>query len=55
MAFEGAVQELFTAWRPAEAYALVFAPAALVAAAFKGGPVELFDGAAWTTKNATLG
>lgn len=53
--FGGSPQELFSAWRPGEVYALAFAATALVAAVFKAGALELFDGAEWTTRNTTLG
>jgi hypothetical protein len=53
--FGVAAQELFSDWRLGEVYAFAFAPTALAQAAFKGGSLELFDGATWTTKNTTLG
>jgi hypothetical protein len=54
-AFASAPQEVFASWRPGEVYALAFVPTSLAGAAFKEGAVELFDGAAWPTKNTTFG
>ncbi len=54
-AFAGGPRETFDAWRQGETYLLAFSDAALSRAALHGAPSELFDGAAWTTKNVTLG